>query len=556
MQKTVTPLRMPHFLAGIPHSLADLPHSLARIPIPLARLAALPLCCQLLFCYQPASGQGNPPAASFNNAYKPPLFRDSSRLRKMAAAYPAIDKIYRDWAAKNHFPGLAYGIVADGQLIYSGNIGFTELSGKKPVRSNSLFRIASMTKSFTAMAILKLRDQGRLSLEDPVYKYIPEIRKMPRLTADAPAITIRNLMTHSAGFPEDNPWGDRQLANTDEELIRLIEKGVSFSNAPGVSYEYSNLGFALLGRIVSVVSGEPYQKYITKNILEPLGMRHTIWEYTQAPPDLLAHGYRWQNGKWDEEPLLHDGSYGAMGGLITSIDDFSRYVALHIAAWPPRSEEDKGPLKRSSLREMHQPHTFSNLNTSFRYPDGRTCPIVNFYDYGLGWTRDCEGRVYVGHSGGLPGFGSQWRFMPEYGIGVIALANLTYAGLGTSNLAVLDTLIAIAGLQPRQLPPSDILDKRKDQLVQLLPEWSGAATSGIFAVNFFKDYSVDSLRKICKGLYEKAGRIKSVGSVQPENQMRGEFILEGEKADIHVFFTLTPENPPLIQQINFRESMH
>ncbi|MES1161169.1 MAG: serine hydrolase domain-containing protein, partial [Bacteroidota bacterium] len=234
----------------------------------------------------------------FHSDYQPPVFTDSNRAKKVAAAFPAVEKIYRDYARKNHFPGLAFGIVVDGQLVYSGSVGYTDLSQHQPVNSRSLFRIASMTKSFTALAILKLRDEGRLSLEDPVYRYIPEIQKMPALTADAPAITIRHLLSHSAGFPEDNPWGDRQLADSDDDLIQLIEKGISFSNVPGINYEYSNLGFALLGKIITKVSGKPYQQYITENILTPLGMSHTLWEYTRAPENLLAHGYRWLNEKW------------------------------------------------------------------------------------------------------------------------------------------------------------------------------------------------------------------------------------------------------------------
>src|SRR5918995_2064792 len=95
-------------------------------------------------------------------------------------------------------------------------------------------------------------------------------RKYP--TADAPFITIRHLMTHGAGFPEDNPWGDRQLADTDKDLMDFIGKQISFSNPPGIAYEYSNLGFALQGKIITKVSGMPYQDYIKKHIWEPLGM--------------------------------------------------------------------------------------------------------------------------------------------------------------------------------------------------------------------------------------------------------------------------------------------
>src|SRR5258708_23510794 len=142
-------------------------------------------------------------------------------------------------------------------------------------------------------------------------------------------------MSHSAGFPEDNPWGDRQLADTEEELIQLIEKGVSFSNVPGINYEYSNLGFAMLGKIITQVSGKPYQQYITENILSPLGMKHTFWGYTRAPEGLLAHGYRCLNDKYNEEPLLHDGSYGAMCEMTTSLEDFSLCIAYHLTSWPP-----------------------------------------------------------------------------------------------------------------------------------------------------------------------------------------------------------------------------
>lgn len=511
------------------------------------------LCSPLLYGQQqPAPGRPSP--SSFNTHYKVPAFNDTGRIRKIAAAFPLLEKIYRDYAEKNNFPALVFGIIVDGQLVYSGGFGYADLAKHVPATASSLFRIASMTKSFTAMAILKLRDEGRLSLEDPAYMYIPELKNMPGLTADAPPITVGNLMSHSAGFPEDNPWGDRQLADTDEELTRLIQQGISFSNVPGVGYEYSNLGFALLGRIITRVSGKPYQEYITENILTPLGMTHTIWEYTLAPADKLAHGYRWLNGQWNDEPLLHDGSYGAMGGLITSIEDFSRYMALHLSAWPPRNDDDKGPVKRSSIREMHQPHTFSSLTPAFKYPDGRACPVVDFYDYGLRWTRDCEGRVYIGHSGGLPGFGSQWRILPDYGIGVVAFANLTYAGLATVNLAALDTLISIAGLQPRKLPASDILIQRKNELLQILPGWNNAGQSEIFAINFFKDNPLDSLKKTWEALYTNAGKIRSIGELIPENQERAEFVIHGENGDIHVSFTLTPENPSRIQQLNFRTS--
>jgi CubicO group peptidase (beta-lactamase class C family) len=496
---------------------------------------------------------GQSGVASQQKTYQPPMFTDPNRLKIIEATIPAIEKIYRDYAAQKHFPGLTFGIVVDGKLIHAGAVGYTDVAKKTPATPQSVFRIASMTKSITALAILKLRDEGKLRLDEPVATYIPDVAKLTYLTADAPVLTVRNLMTHSGGFPEDNPWGDRQLADSDADLLTLMKGGVSFANVPGVAYEYSNLGFALLGRIITNVSGKPYQQYITETILKPLGMTHTEWEYTNVPTNQLALGYRWVDGNWVEEPLLHDGSYGAMGGLLTSIEDFSKYVAFHLAAWPPRNDAEPGsPVRRSSVREMHIPRMFSGFSPNFRFPSGRATPLVSHYAYGLGWTRDGDSREYVAHSGGLPGFGSQWRIMTDYGVGVIAFANLTYANIGAVNWAVLDTLLA-AGIKPRQLPVSPILSQRKAELVALLPDWANAEKALIFAENFFPDHSLDNRRKAAQALFTKLGKVVRVGELIPENQLRGQFLIEGTQATIRVFFTLTPENPALIQQLDMTE---
>lgn len=487
-------------------------------------------------------------AISIAQSHKPPVFNDPNRLQKIEATYQLIDKIYKDYAEQNHFPAIAYGIVVDGKLVHTGNTGYTDLANKTAATSKSAFRIASMSKSFTAMAILKLRDEGKLKLDDPVYLYIPEMKDMHYLTKDASAVTIRNLLSHSAGYPEDNPWGDRQLANTDQQLIDIYKKGVSFSNDPGLGYEYSNLGFATLGYIIKKVSGKTYEEYITENILKPLGMTHTYWEYTQVPKELLAHGYRRIDAQWVEQPLLHDGSYGAMGGMITTIEDFSKYVALHLSAWPPRDDAETGPVKRSSIREMQYPWDVSGFNPNYKTATGRPYPFVSAYCYGLRWRKYADGTTAVGHTGGLPGFGSEWTIYPEYGIGVISFVNLTYANAGSVNNQVADTLLRLSGIKPRQLPPSAILEQRKNDVIKLLPDWNNAQASGIFAINFFMDYFPEKLRAEATAIFAKAGKITSTGDVVPENQLRGYFIMNGEQANIKVSFTLTPENPALIQE--------
>lgn len=480
--------------------------------------------------------------------YKPATFTDAGRLKKIEATLPVIDSIYKKYALANNFPGMAYGIVVDGKLVHSVGLGYSNVDEKTPATQKTAFRIASMTKSLTAMAILKLRDAGKLKLDDPAYLYIPEMKNNRYLTRDATPVTIRHLLTHAAGYPEDNPWGDRQLAVSDAELIAIYKKGVSLSTNPGQGYEYSNLGFATLGYIIKKVSGKTCGQYITDNILKPLGMAHTYWEYTNVPKEQLALGYRRLDGKWVLQPMLHDGAYGAMGGLITTIEDFSKYMAIHMDAWPARDDAETGPVKRSSVREMQYPWDVNYLTANAKTPAGRPCPTVSAYGYGLRWAKDCDNRVYVGHSGGLPGFGSQWNIMPDYGIGVVSFANLTYANAGAVNNMVLDTLLTLSGIKPRTLPASNILTQRRDELVKLLPNWDNPQATGIFADNFFMDYFPDKLKVEATEVFKQAGKIRSVGEVVAENNLRGYFIIKGEMGNIKVRFTLTPENPALIQE--------
>ncbi len=472
-------------------------------------------------------------------------FQDDSRNERIAKAFPIIDQLYKEYALKNHFPGYAYGIIVDGQLVYKGNGGYANLEEKIPATSASMFRIASMSKSFTALAILKLRDEGKLQLDDAVEKYIPAL-KGQGLTKDAPLITIRHLMTHSAGFPEDNPWGDRQLANTEEELNTLIKKQLSFSNTAGLEYEYSNLGFTMLGFIIHKVSGLTYDNYITQNILAPLSMQGTTYEYTAVPKNLFAKGYRYINDQWRNEQPLKNGIYGAMGGMITSVDMFSKYVAMHQGAWPARDAKETYPIKRSSLREMHQSSRFIALNPNAIHPNGKKLATSSSYSYGLNWVIDSENKKRIGHSGGLPGFGSNWHFFPDYGIGVILFANLTYAPTSKINFIVLDTLIQLAQLKPRPIKVSNILIERQKQLTSIISNWD--TTTPIFAENFFEDYPIEELKKSANEIFNKAGKIIKVNTMIPENQLRGYCLIDCEKGKIKLSFTLTPENPALIQE--------
>ena len=184
------------------------------------------------------------------------------RVAKLQSAMPEIDRLFRAYATDKKIPGMIWGVVIDGQVAHLGSSGVRDRASQAPVTPDTAFRIASMTKSFTALAVLKLRDDGRLSLEDPVSRWIPEFARMERPTRDTPPLTIRQLLSHSAGFPEDNPWGDQQLSATDAMMDDWLAKGIPFSTPPGTRYEYSNYAFGLLGRIVTKASGVPYERYV------------------------------------------------------------------------------------------------------------------------------------------------------------------------------------------------------------------------------------------------------------------------------------------------------
>ena len=175
-----------------------------------------------------------------------------------ADATAAVDQIFEDFALDAHIPGMVYGIVAGGRLAYVRGIGVQDLDSRRPVTADTLFRIASMTKAFTALTVLKLRDEGKLRLDALAETYVPELRRWKYPTADSPRIRVRELLNHAAGLVTDDPWGDRQTPLPESDFTALLRDGVAFARTPAMAYEYSNLGFALLGRVITNVSGEPY----------------------------------------------------------------------------------------------------------------------------------------------------------------------------------------------------------------------------------------------------------------------------------------------------------
>lgn len=480
-----------------------------------------------------------------------PRFTDPQRRAKLEAALPEVEKAFEKFWQERKTPGLVFGVVIDGEIVRMKGFGVARITTSTLVTPDTVFRIASMTKSFTALAILKLRDEGQLSLDDPVSKWIPEFARMSYPTKDSPPITIRHLLTHGAGFPEDNPWGDRQLGVSDETLARWLKAGIPFSTPPNTEFEYSNYGFALLGRIVTRASGMPYRDYLEKQILAPLGMRASTLEPGAVPRSVVATGYRREGDSYAEEPLLPHGAFGAMGGLLTSAHDLGKYVAFMLSAFPARDDADLGPVRRSSVREMQQPWRANFFAVGRPTPDEPLMAVAGSYGYGLGARRDCRFGHIVGHGGGLPGFGSYMGWLPEYGVGIFAMTNLTYAGPASAVDEAFDILRKTGALKPRELPVAPVLESTRAAIVRLWEKWDDTAAEALAADNFFLDRPAAERRKTIEQLKGDMGECRPTGEIEPENLLRGKFRLACEHGHVDVYFTLAPTQPPKLQWWSF-----
>ena len=478
-----------------------------------------------------------------------PEFSDPERARKLAAAFPEIERLFNSWVERQHIPGAVLGIVIDGDLVWVKTSGVQDLESHAPVTPDTVFRIASMTKSFTAMSILKLRDEGKLSLDDPVARYVPALTGLPYPTNDSPTLTIRHLLTHSEGFPEDNPWGDRQLAQSDETIRAWMRAGIPFSTAPGTAYEYSNYGFAILGQVVARVSGRPYADYVRDQILLPLGMRASTFHMDAVPREHMARGYRWEDNKWKDEAALAHGSFGSMGGLWTSARDLARWVSFLMSAFPPRDEAEKGPVKRSSAREMQQAWRFQGTSMSRSALDAPLQLSTSAYGYGLGVSQDCRFNYIVGHGGGLPAYGSLMRWLPEHGVGLVAMGNVTYASFGGLFSDALAALYRTGALQPRVVQPSPALLAAQKDVSQLIIKWDDAVASRIAADNFFLDETKERRAGRIRELNIRHGVCRFADGIDAENALRGKWRMPCERGWLDLAITLAPTNPPRVQSM-------
>jgi D-alanyl-D-alanine carboxypeptidase len=305
-------------------------------------------------------------------------------------------------------PGLAIAVVHDRETVWMRGFGYGDLERKIPMRTSTIFRIASITKTFTATATLVLRDEGKLHLDDPVVQYLPWFR-LRRSDPEEPAITVRHLLLHTSGLPREAAfpyWTDHVFPSREQIREALPRQEPVYP--PETRYKYSNLGIALLGEVVAAASGESYERFVTERLLEPLGMVSTSVFLTPEQRERLATGYgrRMPDGTRAVSPETEARGLAPAANISSSVEDMARYAAFHL------SEDSSSPgsvLRPSTLREMHR--------VQWVYPGWRSGRALGF-----GVTKT-DARITVGHSGWVAGHRSSLLMSPGEKTAVIVMVN-------------------------------------------------------------------------------------------------------------------------------------
>jgi CubicO group peptidase (beta-lactamase class C family) len=440
-------------------------------------------------------------------------------------------------------------VVAGGGLAASGGFGAYDGAGTAPT-VHTAYRLASVTKSFTAAALLWLRDAGRLSLDAPITDFLPASADLRLPTADSGVPTLRMLATMSGGLPHDDPWADRQEAMTDAELDALLAAGVRFPFVPGTTWEYSNLGYTLVGRAIQVAAGRSYHAVVEDEILAPLGLGATGFSADVAAPGGIAVGHQRVADTWVPLPFSGRGAFSPLGGLFSTVHDLSRWVQFFIDGYRDRAGAAR-PLSPATRREMQQGYRMIPPGS-----DGAPkLPRTAAYGFGLIVEHDPVRGEIVSHSGGYPGFSAHMRWHPVTGIGVIAFENATYAGVSQPATVALRLLLDGVGRCPSWEPWPETLAAQA-AVMGLLRSWDDGVANGLFSDNVAMDEPYDRRRAAIAAVLARAGALGEVDDERGDSPSDRSWRVRGEHADLRCEIALTPQQPPRVQTLEIKLEPH
>jgi CubicO group peptidase (beta-lactamase class C family) len=364
---------------------------------------------------------------------------------RLADLGPKLEEKVAAFVREERIPGVAAGVVRGDELVWWWGYGFADVETGRAPDARTLFRIASISKTFTATAIMQLRDEGRLHLDDPAVAFLPELRDAASPFGAIETVTIRRLLSHESGLMGDPP-GTRWFHDVYEgsPAVNLAEPArITTAIPPNVQQKYSNLGYQLLGEIVARLAERPFEDVIAERILEPLGLTSTA--YPPLPPALrerAAVGYRprWMSDAFVPADGL-DVFAPAEGGLWSSVEDVARWLSAQF----PTEDADEGHrtvLADATLAEMQRP----------RYLEGDAWEEA----WCIGWyARRTGDTVWIQHGGGLPGFITNASFRSKERVGVVVLLNgVAEASKLAKELGALALEAVRAEVVPAKVPPS------------------------------------------------------------------------------------------------------
>ena len=376
----------------------------------------------------------------------------------------------------------AFALVVDGEIVHLQAKGVADLEGKRIATPDTIYRIASITKTFTASAVMALRDDGKLGLSDPLGAHLAEL-DVAYPHRDAPPIRLEQVLTHSAGLARSGPYAELARPSTEADLVEAMK--LPLTSDPGLGHRYSNFGFGLLGLVVGRTAGMPYRDFVRTRLLEPLGMTSTGYDLARLPAERLAVGYRHDSapgshGGLAPAPMTANGAGEAAGGLYSSARDMAAYLRFQLAAWPPRDDPDDAPMKRATLREMHAPHLpFAIGSSTIAGGTSR----AHARAVGLAWEvlKGCYFDRLVGHDGDLDGFHARLRFDVDRNLGFVLLGNSDNSDLTGVAERVLDTIATENLLAPRRRDPAPaLIERASDAVKRLGPSWKEDDHSATF----------------------------------------------------------------------------
>jgi D-alanyl-D-alanine carboxypeptidase len=328
-----------------------------------------------------------------------------------ASTLQRVDSMAAAEFAKDSIASLTIGVVTPGGLVWTKSYGFADMSTHKLATRQSVYRIGSVTKMFTALMLQQLEAAGKIRLTDPVERYYPEIKEIRGYSKLAAPVTVQQLATMTSGIArepeEEGPFWTGPVATWDSTL-HLALPHTNMDHAPGTKFLYSNIGYAILGATLGRAAAVPFVQWQTQHILEPLGMRHTAFEIGSAIAPDVTLGYDVENnGRADPAQSVRESITGRgykvpNGALYTTVDDLSRFLVLQLG---------RGPAS------VVAPARLDSAFNAVLGPDGKpTTP----YGIGFGVERNGDHNFY-GHNGGVAGFSALLEFDRDRQVGVIVL---------------------------------------------------------------------------------------------------------------------------------------